>query len=68
MCLGSSSPPPPPPPPAPAAPVPVPELKREDPAVNKSQGGLNSGRRKLRIDMASNTGSSDGAGLNIPTA
>jgi hypothetical protein len=66
MCF-ASSPPKPPPPPAPAAPIPAPELKRDDPAVNK-QGGLNTGRRKLRIDMASNTGSSDGAGLNIPTA
>lgn len=67
MCFSSSRPPPPPPPPAAAAPVPVPELKREDPTVNKP-GGMASGRRKLRIDMASNTGSSDGAGLNIPTA
>lgn len=68
MCMSSPKPPPPPPPPpAPAAPLPVAELKREDPTVDKP-GGLSKGRRKLRIDMASNTASSDGAGLNIPTA
>ena len=66
MCF-SNPPPKPPPPPAQAAPVAAPELKREDPAINKA-GGLNTGRKRLRIDMASNTGSSDGAGLNIPTA
>ena len=47
--------------------MPVAELKRDDPTVDKP-GGMSKGRRKLRIDMASNTGSSDGAGLNIPTA
>lgn len=67
MCFSSSKPPPPPPPPAPAAPVPVPELTKDDPTVKKP-GGMAQGRKKLRIDMASNTGSSDGAGLNIPTA
>ena len=67
MCLSSSKPPPPPPPPAPAAPAPVPELKRDEPMADRP-GGLSKGRKKLRIDMASNTGSSDGAGLNIPTA
>lgn len=67
MCMSSSKPPPPPPPPAPAAPVAAPELTRDDPTIKKP-GGMAQGRKKLRIDMASNTGSSDGAGLNIPTA
>lgn len=47
--------------------MPVAELKRDDPTVDKP-GGMAKGRKKLRIDMASNSGSSDGAGLNIPTA
>jgi hypothetical protein len=67
MCLSKPDTPKPPPPPAPAAPVASPELMREDPTVKKP-GGMATGRKKLRIDMASNTGSSDGAGLNIPTA
>lgn len=45
----------------------APELDRDDPTIKKP-GGMAQGRKKLRIDMASNTGSSDGAGLNIPTA
>lgn len=66
MC-SSPKPPPAPPPPAPAAPIPVPELMRVDPTVKKP-GGMSQGRRRLRIDATSKTGSSDGAGLNIPVA
>jgi hypothetical protein len=70
MCLGGSkSPPPPPPPPPPAPPAPVPELKTGADDGSKDMGDAQNrkGRRKLRIDMASGTGTgSEGSGLNIP--
>lgn len=72
MCFGgSSSPPPPPPPPTPAPPAPVPELKTGGDIGDKDSGDAigRLGRRKLRIDMAKSTsGSSEGTGINIPTA
>ena len=72
MCMSSpKAPPPAPPPPPPAPPAPAHELKtgaevdaNKDPALAQ-----NKGRRKLRIDMTSPTGTaSEGTGLNIPTA
>lgn len=66
MCMSTPKPPPPPPPPAPAAPIAAPELNKADPSMDKSVNALNrKGRNKLRIDMASPSGS-EGSGLNIP--
>jgi hypothetical protein len=69
MCVSTPKPPPPPPPPAPPAPPPPsPELK--DDAVTKGMDptGMNRGRRKLRIDLASGAGNgAEGTGLNIPS-
>jgi hypothetical protein len=73
MCVGPlkpKDPPPPPPPPAPAPPAPVPELKsEEDMRRGLDPSGMNRGRKKLRIDLATNSPSTgaEGTGLNIPS-
>lgn len=67
MCMSSPKPPPPPPPPAVAAPIPAPELDNQL-TRDALAGGQNKGRRKLRIDLNSTGGTSEGgSGLNIPS-
>jgi hypothetical protein len=81
MCMRAPKMPPPPPPPAAPAPASPDSSPRFMAADNLRVGGSSDedgskgqldaanrkGRRRLRIDMASNGGSgSEGAGLNIP--